>query len=417
LAIFNYDYDNIFLYKIQVDLILSLDYNEDMDFIGFFNGIFNMGGYEQIAGLGLVVLFVILVVLRIMLTMSYSGAVALMNLSAKPVKVREDILKLGHGAFGRSAKEYLALAEKGAKVDAVSLAENSIFKNRLLFFNFNSMKGLVLGLEKAFVPLAILITIGAENKMELAMVAGIAFLLICIFAAIFDIETAKEKYVTNLAGLLIKEVGKFFPSDTGAAIYNFNAELIAAIKSNIYAMTTSVEATLKAISRQEGLDDAAVAWKHSLEKATLLQETISKTVAAENKAMAAASDAMVQSLNAAKENQAALSRTMEQYETALKDTTSQMGDALGKIINYHLAGANDQIAKSINEDLRLTRAANIEYIAEIKGVFAELAEQSRCQTRILMDLLVGMPDTETNAGAHNVRQQAGGDLQKGGGNE
>jgi DNA anti-recombination protein RmuC len=115
--------------------------------------------------------------------------------------------------------------------------------------------------------------------------------------------------------------------------------------------------------------------------------------------MTIAADAMAQSLAAAKDNQTVLNASMAQYETALKDITSQMGDALGKIIKYHLKSTNDQIAESINENLRLTRAANMEHISEIKGVFAELAEQSRYQTRILMDLLSGASD----ARAHSVR--------------
>ena len=373
----------------------------------FFRTLLEMDFYEQIMAAGMGLLFVLALLLRIALTTGYQASMAFMNFGAKVIKNKEDVKKMGAGAFAHSAKEYMALAEGGAKVDAMALAKMSVYKSRLLFFNFNSMGGLVLTLETAFVPMAILMTLAAEATREFAILAVAIFILMRILASVFDIQTAKDRYVNTLAHVLTREIGKFYPNDTPGAIYTFgedlkdyltrqsamysdimlkiNNEFTEAIKSNMAAMTKGIEATLAAVSRQEGLSAAVSSWKTAIDRAANVQEGF----AAETKAMGSVAGGLVQSLAAIKESQAALANSVALYETSLKDITGQMGDALGKIVAYHLAAANGQIADNIAESLKQARAANLEQIAEIKAVFAELNEQNKQQTRLLLSLIKG----------------------------
>ncbi|MCL2576153.1 MAG: hypothetical protein FWE33_06940 [Defluviitaleaceae bacterium] len=373
----------------------------------FIDEIINLQDYQLVAAIGLVGLFLLCVLLRIILTISYQTTILLINNTAKGIKSKEGILKLPIGAFSRAAKDYMELAQSGAKVDALQLAEMSVRKNRLLFFNFSSLGRFVTALETAFVPLAILIAISMENFMQFTIFSGGLFVILRIIAAIFDVQTAKERYTTVLATALTREVGKFFPADATSAIYTFSADVkeylsrqsamytdllvkintdfSEAVKTNISAMTASVEATLFAVSRHDGLGVAL----DEIKNIGIAAAAFSASISDANKGMARLADVAVleQSLDLVKKNQEILAQTVAHYETSLQDVTAKMGDALGKIISYHLSNTNIQIADNINENLNQSRAASIGQIEEVKAIFAELAEQNRQQTRLLMNLI------------------------------
>lgn len=373
----------------------------------FFDELANVQGYELAAIIGFVALFLLCVLLRLVLVINYQSAAALVGHSAKGIKAKEDIEKLGASSFSRAAKEYVYLAQSGAKVDVLELAEMSIRKNRLLLLNFGSISRLIKSLETAFLPMAILFVLVLDSFVVFAVLASFGFVLLRIFGAIFDIEGAHQRYVAILAHALAKSVAKFFPQDTTAAIYTFgadlkeylarqsamysdlliriNSEFTESLKTNISAMTSSVEATLFAVSRHDGLGTAIAEIKGIGTAAAEISASIKEA----GKGMARLGDvqAVEQSLEMLKKNQDTLDASVSQYETALKDITAQMGDALGKIITHHLSNTNTHIANNINENLIQTKAANLAYIEEIKTIFEELAEQNRQQTKILVNLM------------------------------
>ncbi|MCL2854821.1 MAG: hypothetical protein FWE21_04295 [Defluviitaleaceae bacterium] len=352
----------------------------------------------RIAAISLGVLLVLPLILRIVLTISYRTATALATRGGKVLKMKTDIEKLSNGAFGRAVKEFAAMAQGGAKVDGLAVASMSLHTNRLLFFNFDSAGRLIKALDRVFFPIAILLGLALENVhlLEFAVIAGGAFVAMQIFAAIFDVEAAKNRYITVLAQVLTKDVGKFFPQDAAGAVYTLgadlkeflarqsamysdilikiNGEFTNAIKSNIATMTDSVEATLNAITRHDGLEDSA---------------NQIKALGAAAEVMAQRMEFSAKSNEVLEQNQKALSASVAQYETSLKDITAQMGDAMGKIVAYHMSAANSQIADSIGENLALAKSSNANQLEEVKGIFAQLSEQTRQQTRILTALLKG----------------------------
>jgi hypothetical protein len=384
----------------------------------FFREFLYFEGYEQIAALGLAVLFALCAGLRVALHGAYNAAIALTKHGAKSIKIKEDIQKLGSGAFGRTAKEYAALAGRGVKVDVPALAQASIFSNKLLLLNFNSIGSLILALETAFVPLAILLTLAAESTLEFALISATLFIVLRIFGAFFDIGTIKERYIKNLSQTLAKEVGKFFPEDTSAAIYTFgtdlkeyltrqsamysdiliriNSEFANSLKTNVGAMTAGVEATLQAISREssELQNDTASSITEMHKAAEKMTKTLNEAARFINnsESLEKRNEALEHSLAMTKENQAVLAMSVAQYEASLKEITAQLGDALGKIVGYHLSAANAQIADNIAANLSEAKGANMALIGEIKAVFAELNEQSRLQTQMLMTILKGVSD-------------------------
>jgi hypothetical protein len=402
-----------------------------MEIFAFFREFLYFEAFERVAAVGMVVLAALCVVLRGVLHGAYRAAIALISHSAKAVKTKGDIAKLGAGAFGRAARDFVALAEAGTKVDAMELARASISKNKLLLFNFSSIGSFVLAVEAAFLPLAILFTLAAPHTMAFALICATIFIVMRVFAAIFDIAAIRERYEAILGHTLAKHVGRFFPEDATAAIYTFgkdlneyltrqsamysdlliriNSEFANSLKSNVAAMTTGVEATLAAISRQEGLEGAIYEWRTAVSEAKTLQndsansiiemslaaEKLTKTLGeaarlinnSEN--MEKRNEALENSLSMTKENQAMLAVSVAQYEASLKEITAQLGDALGKIVGYHLSAANAQIADNISANLKASNAANLEHISEIKAIFAQLNEQSRATSRLLMALLKG----------------------------
>jgi len=363
---------------------------------------------EQIGVAGVVSLFLLCFLLRIGLTISYQAAIGLAGLQVKSLKVKSDVEKLSNGAFGRVAKEYVALAQAGAKVDALGLAKTSIYTNRLLFFNFNSLGRLIKDLETAFVPIAILVVIVISNQLEFALLFGGVFILLRIFGAIFDINTAKDRYITVLARILAKDVGKFFPQDTAGAVYTLgadlkeflarqsamysdilikiNGEFVNSIKSNVATMTDSVEATLNAITRHDGVGEAA----SQIKALGVAAEAMAERMEFSGKH----SEVLEQSLAQIRENQTVLGASVSAYEASLKDITAQMGDAMGKIVAYHMSAANTQIADSIGENLAQVKSANADQLAEVKEIFAQLTEQNRQTNRILTSLLKGGEDDD-----------------------
>jgi hypothetical protein len=406
----------------------------------------NFSQTEVIMAIFLGAVAAVALVLRIILFSSYSGGIALINMAAKEIKTKADVEKLKGGTFARAAKEYAAMAAGGARADALDVARMTVTKNRLYFFNFKSMAGFIRLMEWAFLPFVILFVLASTTQTEFVMLSAGIFLLMIILAAVFDIDGAKDRYVTTLAYVLARDVGRLFPMDATSAVYAFGkdldgylsrqstmynevlnkikSEFTGAITANISAMAKGVDATLKSIAKHESLEAAISRWAEAVDKSasvTAGSADAGEKIAAASVAMAAYGGAMkdnrdeikedivlltnaVQKLNmlAASmearntamdgelglviENQKALETAVASYETSLKEITAQMGDAMGKIVAYHLGGAGGQIADSIADSIKgaLTAAAGRE--EQLKTILEDFAEQNRYQTKLLLDL-------------------------------
>ena len=151
-------------------------------------------------------------------------------------------------------------------------------------------------------------------------------------------------------------------------------------------MTDSVEATLNAITRHDGVGEAA----SQIKALGVAAEAMAERMEFSGKH----SEVLEQSLAQIRENQTVLGASVSAYEASLKDITAQMGDAMGKIVAYHMSAANTQIADSIGENLAQVKSANADQLAEVKEIFAQLTEQNRQTNRILTSLLKGGEDDD-----------------------
>ena len=369
----------------------------------------NFNQTEGIMAITLGVVAAVALVLRFALYGAYSAGVVMINKAAKGIKAKADVEKLAGGTFARAAKEYAAMLAVGGRAEALDAARMTVAKNRLYFFNFNSLAGFIRLLEGAFLPFTILFVLAAQARVEFLLLAAGIFLLMIILAAVFDINAGKERYITTLAYVLARDVGRLYPTDAAGAVYTFGADLneylsrqsamynevlnkiksefTGAITSSTSAMAKGVDATLSSIANHEALYSASLKEDRAeaREDIILLTNAVQKLngIAAAMEARQAATDG---ELGLVRENQKALEAAVASYETSLKEITAQMGDAMGKIVAYHLGGAGGQIAEGIADSVKgaLSGAAGRE--AQLKSILEDFAEQNRYQTKLLLDL-------------------------------
>ncbi|MCL2375852.1 MAG: hypothetical protein FWC76_00510 [Defluviitaleaceae bacterium] len=421
-------------------------------FVTNFFANFSMG--EQIMAIFLCVAFVLVLLLRIILVSSYNGGLALINRASKGVKTKGDVEKLTGGTFARAAKEYAAMVSGGARTDALDVARMAVTKNRLYFFNFKSLAGLIRLIERAFLPFAILFTLAASAQIEFVILSAVVFLLIIIFAAIFDVDAAQDRYVTNLAYILARDIGRLYPPDAATAVYTFGTDLneylnrqsamynevlnkiktefAGAITANIQAMAKSVDATLNSIAKHDALDEAIGRWASVVDKSAEMQSGVvgaSEKFGAAAAAMATYSATMqknreemkedivlltnaIQKLNQLAaamevrntaldgevglvlENQKTLETAVASYELSLKEITSQMGDAMGKIMDYHLGKSGGRIADNIADSVKQALSGARIQEEHIKSILEEFLEQNRYQTKLLLEMKAQIGDAD-----------------------
>ena len=370
----------------------------------------NFSQADGIMAISLGVVAVITLVLRIILFSAYNAGIALINMAAKGIKSKADVEKLTGGTFARAAKEYAAMAAGGARTDALDVARMTVSRNRLHLFNFKSLAGLVHLLERAFLPFAILFVLAAAAQTQFVLLSAIIFLLMIILAAIFDIDAAQDRYVTTLAYVLARDIGRLFPMDATSAVYAFGKDLneylnrqsvmynevlnkiktefTGAITANISAMAKGVDATLNSIANHESLYSAAMQESRAeiREDIVLLTNAVQKLNMLAS-GMEARNTAMDGEVGLVIENQKALEAAVAAYETSLKDITAQMGDAMGKIVAYHLSGAGGQIAENIADSVKSVLSGSAGREEQLKGILEDFAEQNRYQTKLLLDLI------------------------------
>jgi len=415
----------------------------------------NMSHNEQIASISVFSLSVLAVIFRIILVVSFASGIAFINLQCKNIKNKADIEKLPNILFGKIAKEYAHIAKTmpGA-ADAYSIARLSVIKNKLLFFNFSSLATFIETLEGSVLLLSILFAIIAGPSIYFLIFVVVIYVLSKILAAIFDSKSAEMRYIDILAHSLNTNIGMFFPSDSTSAVTSFSAdmqhfleqqskmyqdillkinnEFTSSIKSATVAMTKSVEATMAAVVRQDGLTaavdklanqvevivvankeiehsqfslkevledfskilnntkDAISLYSQNIElnakntksDIVLLVDAIEK-IGNTSQFMVTNGKLLEQEMGLIKSNQQLLETSVASYELSLKELTAQIGDILGKIIGHHLASTNDLITEGVSNNLRLSHQSNSELISRVKDIFDELLEQSRYQTSIL----------------------------------
>jgi hypothetical protein len=87
-----------------------------------------------------------------------------------------------------------------------------------------------------------------------------------------------------------------------------------------------------------------------------------------------------------KTNQQALDTSLQQYELTLKLLSSQIGDGIGKIIEFHAQEAYQTMRMGLQDNLKTTVNANNELIARLQTLFEQMQAQSRSETSAILSI-------------------------------
>ena len=228
--------------------------------------------------------------------------------------------------------------------------------------------------------------------------------------------------------------------DRQSSMYNeilnkISTEFSGHVKTSIGAMTKSVELTLESIAKHEGLEAALSKWSDAIDVAAAKQIVVTQSVdrlekvldgfsasadraaegikssfdtlegaddklkednaqltAAITGLMAIATDIQQRNEGAAHgldtitKYQRSLDASLSSYESSLKDITSTLGDALGKIIDFHLQNAYNTMSEGISENIRQVSSGQNELFHRLEGLFGRLEEQGRYQAGMLVSL-------------------------------
>ncbi len=124
----------------------------------------------------------------------------------------------------------------------------------------------------------------------------------------------------------------------------------------------------------------------SLSKQVASLEKTADALYTSNSNYMARNDEVEQQLKYLKTNQIALENSLQQYELTLKEITSQIGEGMGRIIDFQVQEAYNGINESLRQNLDSIIKSNSELIERLQSVFAQMQEQSRSEMNAIMSI-------------------------------
>jgi len=118
---------------------------------------------------------------------------------------------------------------------------------------------------------------------------------------------------------------------------------------------------------------------------TKLSELLS-AVRENNSAFAIRGDAVEAQLATVKSHQSVLEKSVQQYETTLREVTSQLGEAMGKMVNFHLHQSYGALTDGVKENLDKIMAGNGDLLKRLQELFERMQEQSRSETAAIVSM-------------------------------
>jgi len=109
-------------------------------------------------------------------------------------------------------------------------------------------------------------------------------------------------------------------------------------------------------------------------------------VQANNSAFNVRGDAVEAQLTLVKENQAVLEKSVQQYELTLRDITAQLGNAMGKMVDFHLQQSYNTLTDGVKENLDKIMASNGGLLMRLQELFDRMQEQSRSETAAIISM-------------------------------
>ena len=227
----------------------------------FFTNIFNLlsRDYNQVLMLAVFIgalLFVIL--LRIITHLHFRTQHTAFSFEAKGLDKREEVSRYRNGLLRRAAAEYKQILEKAViKVTPEKVVQKVLSRMSMLGIKYTGIMPFVEAMERGILFIGLIMSfIFNESAFVFGGAAIIGFLLLRIFAGLFNFREALESFSIDMQIYLERELGRFFATDTGGTILRLKNELTESISNqtkmferNIKHMTDSFAESNEKVSK------------------------------------------------------------------------------------------------------------------------------------------------------------------------
>jgi len=356
--------------------------------------------------------------LRIIACVGYQTQHAIFRLYGKDVGAKADAAALKNGLVGRAATDYMNAYEKGAaSVSAAAAVNKNAAGMGLLFWKYDSMARFITGYENSVVLIGLLLAVFLDYPAFFGVMAIASFLVLRVFASLFDFELAKEKLVNELILYLEREIGQFYAPDLGSGMNRLRTEMTAAAANQAAVFEKSLQnlgaelgGAMKAAISEIAIDESIKEWKSSLAEAAAAQGRLNGSVekldAAAGRvkesagAFGAALDEYLNGMKALAEkmngrfesqefiekNQALLNDSFNKFELSLQDITGKFGNSLASIVDHRVRASYDSLNDAVTANISRIINSNNELIARLQKLFDTFGEQSAAETQAILKI-------------------------------
>ncbi len=210
-----------------------------------FNYIFNVLNtplYSLYIFIGFVSLAALVLVFRLIVCINYKAVLAIFRINAKEMKVRTDIKDTGSHFLNKVVRDYIKIGDKGVSPRASkNIVDKHIGRLNFLGISYDALENVVMGIEKNIVFLGIILTLVFEDyRYTFAISTVAAFIVLRIFAALFDFTTIKHRTSLEISEYVDREIGQFYAGDSGTLMLRLKTELTESLNKQTENIGQSV---------------------------------------------------------------------------------------------------------------------------------------------------------------------------------
>jgi hypothetical protein len=351
------------------------------------------------------------ILLRIVVCVGWQTQYALFKMNAKDIAHKADLAKFKLGVLKNVIMDYVKISDKNtSSVHLDAIVEKHLLRQSIIGWSFDSIERFLLGFELALPVVGLVLAVAVEGYRILFCAAAVGvFLLLRIFAAVFDFPLAKRKLSAELIEYVEREVGQFYAGDFGTVLLRFKNELtealarqseslrdvISKLESNLSgALSLTMKEMSKELSDIGGvLNKPLQLWGEAISNAAAEQQKSIGSLQGLEKAMIqmqSLSQTIQNSLQAQGEyiekSRAVLEDSVAQHESNLKQLTSHIGDGFGSMLDFHVKQSYQALNEHLQGYISQVTGANHELMLRLETLFDQLMEQSRSETGAILHL-------------------------------
>ncbi len=243
------------------------------------------------------------------------------------------------------------------------------------------------------------------------------FFIIDTAASMYNFRREVRDVLVNQSDMMQKSMG------------TLGTDLTETLGNSMNGMTTTVEKTIKGIEMySETLKDPIAKWSETIKQSEMIQkgtnnatdafqkasqglqaeidkyvstlkggevrteEYIEKLIGVAgnllqmNRENMSRNEAIESQLEYVKKNQNVLDTSLQQYQATLENMTKQLGDSMGKIVDYNIQKANLTFSEQMENNLTQIMNSNNDVVNRLQKIFEQIYEQNKSETQIILGI-------------------------------